>query len=190
MLASWGRAAWGRAAAPLGRAGRALLMSTTTHPPAHPPPPTPLLSATSITYHRAARVLEVELSGEIEGRTTVTETHRFSAELLRIASPAIDNRAWLALRTGDGDAPPPTSGRLPAARKGIGIIRIDPVGNYAVRLTFDDLHNAGIYTWDYLKLLSQNRWAVAREYLAALKARGLRRRPRTTTTKRGRRGNE
>jgi DUF971 family protein len=180
MLLPWGRAVWGRAAAPLGARWALLLpMSTTTTSTTPHPPPPPLLSATLITYHRAARVLEVELSGQVEGGRTVTEIHRFSAELLRIASPAINNRAWSALRSGDA---PSTSGRLPAARKGIGIIKIDPVGNYAVRLTFDDLHNAGIYTWDYLKLLSQNRWAVAREYFAALKARGLARRPPPPTT--------
>lgn len=140
------------------------------------------LSAVSVTYHRAARVLEVELA---DGEST-RETHRFSTELLRIASPSIDTRAWPALRGGGGDdanaddaeeAAPSTTGRVAAGRKGVGVIKIDPVGNYAVRLTFDDLHSSGIYTWDYLRQLSCRRRAVARQYLGALRERGLSRRP-------------
>ena len=57
------------------------------------------------------------------------------------------------------------------------IIGIEPVGNYAVRLVFDDLHDTGIYSWDYLHELGreqERRWAA---YLAALEVRGLRREP-------------
>ena len=53
------------------------------------------------------------------------------------------------------------------------IIQIEPVGNYAVRLTFDDRHNTGIYSWEYLHELGREqdrRWMA---YLRALETRGL-----------------
>ena len=56
-------------------------------------------------------------------------------------------------------------------------MRIEPVGRYAVRLVFDDLHDTGIYSWDYLYLLGrerERRWAA---YLDALASRGLSREP-------------
>ena len=57
------------------------------------------------------------------------------------------------------------------------IIRIEPVGNYAVRLTFDELHDTGIYSWEYLHELGREqdrRWVT---YLSALETRGLSRDP-------------
>lgn len=132
-----------------------------------PPPPSSLRQATSITYHRGSRVLEVDLDNG--------ERHRFSAELLRIASASAEMTKWRAMG-GPGDDKANNARRVVAGRRGIGIIRIDPIGSYAVRLTFDDLHDTGIYSWDYLALLSSRRRAVAREYLQALRARGLSRR--------------
>jgi DUF971 family protein len=147
------------------RAGLLLRHLTTTtcasSSPTESQPPSPLRHATVVTYHRAARVLEVELSDE---------THRFSAELLRIASPSAEMRRW---RAAMGDANADDGGKVVAGRKGIGITRVDAVGSYAVRLTFDDLHDTGIYSWDYLVKLSRTRRAVARAYLEALRARGL-----------------
>src|SRR6266404_175271 len=58
-------------------------------------------------------------------------------------------------------------------RAHVGILELEPVGNYAVRLKFDDLHDTGIYSWDYLYQLGvehDKRWAA---YLAALTERGL-----------------
>ena len=60
----------------------------------------------------------------------------------------------------------------------VGIIGIEPVGHYAVRLVFDDLHDRGIFSWDYLRELGQEqdrRWAG---YLDALASRGLSRDPK------------
>ena len=59
----------------------------------------------------------------------------------------------------------------------VAIIGVEPVGNYAVRLIFDDLHDTGIYSWDYLHELGREqdlRWSA---YLAALASRGLKREP-------------
>jgi DUF971 family protein len=70
-------------------------------------------------------------------------------------------------------------GHSAAERKTVGgkanvaIMQVEPVGNYAVRLTFDDMHSTGIYSWRYLHELGREhevRWA---EYLAELEAKGL-----------------
>jgi DUF971 family protein len=56
-------------------------------------------------------------------------------------------------------------------------MELEPVGNYAVRIKFDDLHDTGIYSWNYLYQLGlehEKRW---REYLGALSANGLSREP-------------
>ena len=50
-----------------------------------------------------------------------------------------------------------------------------PIGNYAVRLVFDDLHSTGIYSWDYLLELGENHPAYWQEYLGELAAKGLQR---------------
>ena len=62
-------------------------------------------------------------------------------------------------------------------KRNVAIIAVEPVGNYAVRLVFDDRHDTGIYSWDYLHDLGReqdHRWSA---YVAALTAQGLRREP-------------
>jgi DUF971 family protein len=56
-------------------------------------------------------------------------------------------------------------------------MEIEPVGNYAVRLVFDDLHDTGIYSWEYLHLLGRNQDTLWRDYLEALEAQNLSRDP-------------
>jgi DUF971 family protein len=93
---------------------------------------------------------------------------RFSlpAEYLRVESPSAEVQ-------GHG----PGQKTLVAGRAHVGIINLEPVGNYAVRIVFDDLHDTGIYSWSYLYELGieqERRW---RDYLAALAAAGLSREP-------------
>jgi DUF971 family protein len=57
------------------------------------------------------------------------------------------------------------------------ILELHPVGNYAVRLVFDDLHSTGIFSWDYLHELGQNRERYWRDYLVELKDKQLSRAP-------------
>ena len=59
----------------------------------------------------------------------------------------------------------------------VGIMDLEPVGNYAVRIKFDDLHDTGIYSWDYLYQLGVEQPLRWRSYLAALKEKGLSREP-------------
>ena len=94
---------------------------------------------------------------------------RFSlpAEYLRVESPSAEVQ-------GHG----PGERRLVAGRAHVAILDLEPVGNYAVRLKFDDLHDTGIYSWDYLYQLGteyDKRW---RDYLAALSEAGLSREPK------------
>jgi DUF971 family protein len=91
---------------------------------------------------------------------------RLPAEYLRVESPSAEVQ-------GHG----PGQKTLVAGRAHVGIIALEPVGNYAVRITFDDLHDTGIYSWAYLYELGvefEKRW---REYLEALAANGLSREP-------------
>jgi DUF971 family protein len=59
----------------------------------------------------------------------------------------------------------------------VGIMELEPVGNYAVRIKFDDLHDTGIYSWDYLYQLGVEQPQRWRSYLTALKEKGLSREP-------------
>jgi DUF971 family protein len=88
------------------------------------------------------------------------------AEYLRVESPSAEVQ-------GHG----PGEKIIVANRRAVGIMAVEPVGNYAVRLRFDDLHDTGIYSWQYLYELGQQqatRWAT---YLAELEKRGLSRDP-------------
>ena len=90
-----------------------------------------------------------------------------SAELLRVESPSAEVQ-------GHG----PGQKQLVAGRQFVAIIGAEPVGNYAIKLVFDDLHDSGIYTWDYLYWLGQNQDRVWADYLAALDEAGKHRDPK------------
>ncbi len=86
----------------------------------------------------------------------------YSAEYLRVCSPSAEVQGHSAAEK-----------KTVPGKRLVEIIKIDPVGNYAVRLTFDDLHSTGIYSWSYLRELGEERekhWAA---YLADLEAKGL-----------------
>ena len=90
------------------------------------------------------------------------------AEYLRVTSPSAE-----------------VQGHSPAERRTVGgkrdveIIRVEPVGNYAVKLVFDDMHDTGIYGWDYLYRLGDEQAERWQAYLDELEAKGLsRERPR------------
>jgi DUF971 family protein len=62
-------------------------------------------------------------------------------------------------------------------KRDVGIMEVLPVGNYAVRLVFDDMHSTGIFDWDYLRDLGRNHTAYWRDYLDDLAAKNLTREP-------------
>lgn len=90
----------------------------------------------------------------------------FPAELLRVESPSAEVQ-------GHG----PAEKRLVPGKRHVGITGVEPVGHYAVRLLFDDGHDTGIYSWDYLHRLGREQERTWRDYLAALAAQGLSRDP-------------
>jgi DUF971 family protein len=94
---------------------------------------------------------------------------RFSlpAEYLRVESPSAEVQ-------GHG----PNDKVIVAERAHVGILDLEPVGNYAVRIKFDDLHDTGIFSWDYLYQLGDEHPKRWRDYLAALQAKGLSREPK------------
>jgi DUF971 family protein len=73
----------------------------------------------------------------------------------------------------------PAERRTVAGKRDVAILELHPVGNYAVRIVFDDLHSTGIFSWDYLLELGQNRERYWREYLEELAAKNLSRAPTT-----------
>ena len=85
-----------------------------------------------------------------------------SAELLRVMSPSAEVQ-------GHSEAQRKTVG----GKRNVQILKVDPVGNYAVRLGFDDMHDSGIYAWDFLRELGQNAERRFQSYLDDLAAKGL-----------------
>ena len=84
------------------------------------------------------------------------------AELLRVLSPSAEVQ-------GHSEAQRVTVG----GKKNVGILRIEPVGNYAVRIVFDDGHDTGLFVWNYLRELGESKEAKWRAYLADLAAKRL-----------------
>jgi DUF971 family protein len=92
------------------------------------------------------------------------ESLEISAELLRVESPSAEVK-------GHG----PGQETLQWGKRDVTITRIEPVGNYAVRLHFSDGHNTGIYTWTYLSTLGREADKRLAAHLEKLKVASLRR---------------
>lgn len=71
----------------------------------------------------------------------------------------------------------PSERKTVPGKRNVEIIAVDPVGNYAVKLCFDDMHDTGIFGWDYLFELGANHDERWRNYLAELDAKGFSREP-------------
>ncbi len=87
------------------------------------------------------------------------EKHQLTAEYLRVESPSAEVQGHSADQK-----------ICVAGKSGVAIIKIDPVGNYAVRLTFDDMHSTGIYSWSYLLKLGRDHVTIWPAYLARLES--------------------
>jgi DUF971 family protein len=94
------------------------------------------------------------------------ESFDLSAEYLRVRSPSAEVQGHS-----------PSERRTVAGKRDVGILELHPVGNYAVRLVFDDTHSTGIFSWDYLSELGRKREAYWQAYLAELADKGLSRSP-------------
>ena len=108
------------------------------------------MNPAGITYHQRSKTLEL--------RYASGEPGVLPAELLRVYSPSAEVR-------GHSDA----ERVLQSGKKHVGISAIEPVGNYAVRIVFDDGHDTGIYSWLFLRDLVENQERYWQDYLRELK---------------------
>ncbi len=90
------------------------------------------------------------------------ESFDLSAEYLRVRSPSAEVQGHS-----------PAERRVVAGKRDVQILEVQPVGNYAVRLIFDDTHSTGIFSWDYLFELGRNRETYWREYIDELRDKKL-----------------
>ncbi|WP_275288732.1 DUF971 domain-containing protein [Halomonas elongata] len=109
---------------------------------------------TKVHYHKQARELELTYEDDV--------SFRLSVEYLRVFSPSAEVR-------GHGG---PESATLQVGKKDVGLANISPVGRYAIKLHFDDGHDSGLYSWDYLYELIQHREANWADYLKRLEEAG------------------
>jgi DUF971 family protein len=89
-----------------------------------------------------------------------------SAEYLRIASPSAEVQGHS-----------PSERKTVPGKRNVAIVGVEPVGNYAVKLRFDDMHDTGIFGWDYLYELGAGHGERWQNYLSELAAKGLSRDP-------------
>ncbi len=109
---------------------------------------------TALTVHQQSRVLEVGFS---DG-----QQFRIPFELLRIYSPSAEVQ-------GHG----PGQEVLQTGKRDVALVELEPVGNYAVKPTFSDGHDSGIFSWDYLYHLGSQQDELWRKYEARLQEAGV-----------------
>lgn len=111
------------------------------------------MTPTNIVLHNRSRVLEVSFE---DGRT-----YKLPYEFLRVVSPSAEVR-------GHG----PGQETLQVGKRDVTITEVEPVGHYAIRPTFSDGHNSGIYSWDYLYEIAVQQDQLWSDYLRRLDAAG------------------
>jgi len=110
----------------------------------------------ALTVHSASRVLEVGFS---DGKT-----FRIPFELMRVYSPSAEVQ-------GHG----PGQETLQTGKREVTVVEIEPVGNYAVKPTFSDGHDTGLFTWEYLYFLGSQEQELWADYDKRLQAAGAQR---------------
>lgn len=116
---------------------------------------------TDIKLHQKSRVLEVAFDNDT--------SFKFSCEYLRVYSPSAEVQ-------GHG----PGQEVLQIGKQNVNILNIEPVGTYAVCLHFDDGHNTGIYSWEWLHHLGIDQEKLWQQYLDRLQQSGYKREPEST----------
>lgn len=111
-----------------------------------------------LRLHKDRRTLTVNFAGG--------ESFDLPAEYLRVKSPSAEVQGHSAEER-----------KTVPGKREVGILEVLPVGNYAVRLMFDDMHSTGIFSWEYLHELGSNRAKYWQEYLDELAAKNLTREP-------------
>ena len=118
------------------------------------------MTPSKIKLHKASGDLDIQFPG----RPLIT----LSSEYLRVMSPSAEVK-------GHG----PGQEVLQHGKKNVRIDNLEKSGNYAIRILFDDGHDTGIYSWDYLLELADNRESYWQKYLDRLHAAGKHRDPDT-----------
>ena len=113
---------------------------------------------TEIRLNREEKALEVDFADGAK--------FKIPAELLRVESPSAEVQGHS-----------PSEKKLVTGRRNVAIMEITPVGNYAIALKFDDLHDSGIYSWDTLYTFGEHQDTLWAEYLKELEAAGKSRDP-------------
>ena len=120
------------------------------------------LIPSAINLHKRSKELELSYN---DG-----QSYKLPCELLRVLSPSAEVQ-------GHGNP------ILQTGKKHVVITGIEAVGNYAIKLTFDDGHNSGLYSWDFLYDLCINQEAHWEEYLQQIHAAGASRDPEASVVK-------
>ncbi|MGE6794083.1 DUF971 family protein [Pseudomonas guineae] len=117
---------------------------------------------TAIKLHKASKTLELHYGAD--------EQYTLPAEFLRVHSPSaeVQGHGHPILQTG---------------KLNVGLSKIEPAGNYALKLSFDDGHDSGLFSWDYLEQLALRQAELWRDYLAQLSAAGKSRDPNVSAVK-------
>lgn len=119
-------------------------------------------SINELILHKRSKTLELVLNDGAR--------HTLRAEFLRVYSPSAEVK-------GHGK---PT---LQTGKKFVGISALTPVGHYGIKITFDDGHDTGLYTWQYLITLAETEATLWQQYLKDLEAAGATRDPNETVVK-------
>ena len=120
------------------------------------------LYPTEIKLHQKSRILDIAFS---DGKT-----FQFPCEFLRVYSPSAEV-------SGHG----PGQEVLQTGKKMVSIVKIEPVGNYAIQLNFTDGHNTGLYSWDLLYNFGLNQDKMWQRYLQRMEEAGASREPASRT---------
>ena len=115
-----------------------------------------------VKLHKASRTLELQYA---DGQTFM-----LPAEFLRVHSPSaeVQGHGQPVLQTG---------------KQKVALTGVEAAGNYALKLTFDDGHDSGLFSWDYLYQLGQDQSALWQDYLDKLRAAGASRDPDTSVVR-------
>ena len=113
---------------------------------------------TEIKLHQQSRMLEISFNDEV--------CYQLPYEFLRVYSPSAE-----VIGHGPGQE------TLQTGKKNVAILEVSPIGAYAMKIVFDDEHDSGLYSWEYLYDLGQNQTALWQDYLDRLTAAGESREP-------------
>ena len=111
---------------------------------------------TEIRLHKDRRTLSVTFDDGV--------SHDLPAEMLRVLSPSAEVQGHS-----------PDQRQTVGGKRDVAIVALEPIGNYAVKIVFDDGHDTGLFSWTYLRQLGDEQEARWAEYLNALSAKGMRR---------------